>query len=60
MEGMAMNGLLGSFMVDFMIQNIARVDEDKTGLRKKEMLSRARAGYEDAAKYYGWPCNEKK
>jgi hypothetical protein len=41
-------------MIDFMLQNIGKVDEDKTGWRKQELLSRMKAGYDDAAKYYGW------
>jgi len=53
-EAMSLNGLMGAFMVDFMLDNICKAEEDETGERKKEMLARARAGYEDAVKYYGW------
>lgn len=53
-EASALNGILGAMMVDFLLQNVAKIDEDETGWRKKELLSRFRAGYDDAAKYYGW------
>jgi len=57
-EAIALNGLFGTFMADFMLQNIAKCDEDETGWRKHECLSRMQAGYDDAAKYYGWTTKE--
>jgi nitrate reductase NapAB chaperone NapD len=51
---MALNGLMGVMMVDMMLHMVAKVDEDKTGWRKKELLQRTQALYDDAVKFYGW------
>jgi len=59
-EALSMNGLLGTLMADFMLDNICKVDDDETGQRKKEMLSRMKAGYDDAVKYYGWNSTSEK
>jgi len=53
-EALSMNGLVSTFFADFMLATIAKAGEDTTGWRKKEMLERMKAGYDDAAKYYGW------
>jgi thiamine kinase-like enzyme len=57
-EAIALNGLFFAFFVDFMMENVVKVDDDKTGWRKKECLSRVKACYDDAAKYYGWTTTE--
>jgi thiamine kinase-like enzyme len=59
-EAISFNSLFGFFMIDFMLQNIGKVDEDKTGWRKQELLSRMKAGYDDAAKYFGWTTDNSK
>jgi hypothetical protein len=32
-----LNGLFFAFFVDFMMENVIKVDDDKTGWRKKRM-----------------------
>jgi len=51
---MALNGVMGVIMVDMMLHMVGKVDEDKTGWRKKELLQRTQALYDDAVKFYGW------
>lgn len=44
----AINGLFGIVGCEMFLTMIAKVDEDKTGWRKKEILARILAAYEDA------------
>lgn len=53
-DALAATGLLGPFVADHILQNIAKSNADETGWRRKECLTRLKAGYDDAAKYYGW------
>jgi hypothetical protein len=48
-----LNGFMFVSMIDGMIHSVARCAEDETGWRKKEMLERAKAVYEDAVKFCG-------
>jgi len=52
-KAFALNGFLSVFMIEAMLTSIAKVDEDETGWRKKEMLERIRAAYDDAMKFSG-------
>lgn len=53
-QAFALDGFLAVIMIEPMLSAIAKVAEDETGWRKKEMLERAKAAYEDAAKICGW------
>lgn len=58
-EAVSFNLLMTTILADFILRNIVKIDEDETGWRKTEMLNRFKAGYDDAAKYYGWIVTEK-
>lgn len=50
---LAVNGLLGVPMVDFMLNFIGKIHEDQTGWRKETLLNRVKASYDDCAAYFG-------
>jgi len=50
-RSMAVNGILGVLSADVFLIMVAKVDEDPTGGRRKEMLQRVKAGYDDGIEF---------
>lgn len=48
----AINSLMGINMIDFMIDFVAKVQEDPTGWRRERMIYRTKYGYEQAEQFF--------
>uniref|UniRef100_A0A915I083 CHK kinase-like domain-containing protein n=1 Tax=Romanomermis culicivorax TaxID=13658 RepID=A0A915I083_ROMCU len=54
---LAVHGLLGVPMVDFMLNFLGKVHEDETGWRKETLLNRVKASYDDCVTYFNSSAN---